>query len=421
MASPAATLILADRRPGRAALTVLAGAVLADPETRDVAVRGAEGREALLDACRHALRSRRPATVAWSFYSAGFREAALDLAWLRERAPGPALLHVVGGPHATAEPEETLRAGFDLAAVGEGERTLVALLARRGRGEDPRGRGLAWLEGGSLLRGGPAEPVDLDAYPPFPPGLRRLGSIEITRGCVHACRFCQASFLFGARPRHRSVERVAEAVRVMARRGARDVRFVTPSALGYGSDDGSPRLDRVEALLVAVREAGGPSGRIFLGSFPSEVRPEHVTPEALRLLRRFVANGALVIGAQSGSDRMLAACHRGHLAEDALRAVRLAVEAGFRPRVDLIFGLPGETPADAALTRRLMEDLAGLGADLHGHAFLPLPGTPWSGKPPGRLDRETRLRLERLASSGRATGQWKRHEILAAWLAARRP
>ncbi len=263
--------------------------------------------------------------------------------------------------------------------------------------------------------------MDLDAFPPFAPGLRRLGPIEITRGCVHACRFCQASFLFGARPRHRSVDRVAEWVRAMARRGAGDVRFVTPSALAYGSPDGSPRLDRVEALLEAVREAAGPGGRIYFGSFPSEIRPEHVTAEALRLLRRFVANDNLVIGAQSGSDRMLASCHRGHSAEDALRAARLAVEAGFRARVDLIFGLPGETPEDAALTRRLMEDLARLGAEVHGHAFLPLPGTPWRGRPPGRLEGETRLWLERLASRGRAFGQWSRHEALAAALAARRP
>jgi B12-binding domain/radical SAM domain protein len=421
MAVPAATLILADRKPGRTALTVLAGAVLSHPETRGVAVREAKGREALLDACRGALRSGRPALVAWSFYSSSFGEAAGDLEWLRERAAGPALLHVAGGPHATAEPGAALRAGFDLAAEGEGERTLVGLLARLGRGQSPRGRGLAWLEGGALRRGGPAEPVDLDAFPPFAPGLRRLGPIEITRGCVHACRFCQASFLFGARPRHRSVEAVAGWVRAMARGGARDVRFVTPSALAYGSGDGSPRLDRVEALLEAVREAAGPHGRIYLGSFPSEIRPEHVTPEALRLLRRFVANDNLVIGAQSGSDRMLSACHRGHSAEDALRAARLAVEAGFRARVDLIFGLPGETPQDAALTRRFMEDLAAAGAEVHGHAFLPLPGTPWRGQAPGRLDAETRLRLERLASRRRAFGQWRRHEALAAALAARRP
>jgi radical SAM superfamily enzyme YgiQ (UPF0313 family) len=134
-----------------------------------------------------------------------------------------------------------------------------------------------------------------------------------------------------------------------------------------------------------------------------------------------VANDNLVIGAQSGSDRMLASCHRGHSAEDALRAARLAVEAGFRARVDLIFGLPGEAPQDAALTRRMMDELASLGAEVRGHAFLPLPGTPWRRKPPGRLDGRTRLHVEQLASRGRASGQWSRHESLAAAMAARRP
>ncbi len=328
-------------------------------------------------------------------------------------------MHVAGGPHPTADPGGTLRLGFDLAASGEGEGTLVQLLERVGEGRDPRGPGLAWMEEGRLRVGPTPPPVDLDAVPPFAPRHGPFGPIEITRGCAHACRFCQTTHIHGVRVRHRSPAVVARWVRVLAAQGLRDVRFLSPSALGYGSGGGAPDLGAIEELLVRAREAAGPSGRLFLGSFPSEIRPEHATPEGLRLLRRHVANDNLIIGAQSGSDRVLAACRRGHGVEEVRRAVRLVLEAGFRARVDLIFGLPGEDGDDAAATRRLMVELAALGAEIRGHAFLPLPGTPWASAAAGQIDPDTRRELERLASRGRATGQWRRHQALARELSSR--
>jgi B12-binding domain/radical SAM domain protein len=411
-----------------AALAALAAAVESDPATASTPVRLSRPGPELAVAVREA-SARGPVVVGWSFTSGGLGAAAAARAEAARAtagvvpvadggAPGRAgVLHVAGGPHPSADPAGTLAAGFHLAAVGEGEGTLVALLRRVGEGGDPRGPGLAWAEAGRLRLGPRPDPVDLDACPPFPDRLRRLGPIEITRGCRHACRFCQTARLHGGRVRHRSPRSVAAAARAIAARGLRDVRFVTPSALAYGSTDGAPRLDAVEELLVRVREALGAGGRIWLGSFPSEIRPEHVTPEALRLLRRHVANDHLVIGAQSGSDAVLEACRRGHGSGEVRRAVRLALQAGFRAKVDLIFGLPGETPGDAAASRALASDLAGLGAEIHAHAFLPLPGTPWAGAPPGRIDGQTRKLLEQLAGRGRASGPWRAQEAMARALA----
>jgi B12-binding domain/radical SAM domain protein len=432
-------LILAAGRPRAAALAVLAGAVEAHPDTAGLDVHVAAPGEGLATAVRGA-SARGPVVVGWSFTSVGFPDAASALRDVRSAGAGasPAtdgrvraprlvsdspgtgrVLHVAGGPHPTADPAGTLRAGFDLVAEGEGERTLVDLLRRLARGEEAAGPGLAWLEAGAVRRGPPSEAVDLDGLPPFAPRLQRFGPIEITRGCAHSCRFCQTTHLHGGRVRHRSPARVAEAAGLLAARGFRDVRFVTPSALGYGSADGSPDLAAVEELLRRVRESAGPSGRLWFGTFPSEVRPEHVTAEAMGLLRRHVANDHLVLGAQSGSDRMLRACHRGHGAEDVRRAVRLVLEAGFRAKVDLIFGLPGEEPADAAATRGLAAEVAGLGAEVHAHAFLPLPGTPWAGATPGEIDPPTRALLEKLGGRGRASGPWRRQEGLARALPSR--
>jgi len=405
-------LLLRDRPSARGALNALAGAV-----GEGVELVWAAEPEALGRAAARRIEEGRAVVVAWSFFSAGFAEARAALAEAR-RAGAAGALHLAGGPHATAEPEAVLEAGFDLCALGEGEKTLALLLDRLRRGEPPAGPGLAWREGAGVRRGPRPAPVDLDRTPPFPASGERGGPIEITRGCVHACRFCQASFAAGVRLRHRSPEVVAAWAGLQARLGRRDVRFVSPSALAYGSDDGAPRLDRVEALLTAVRAAVGPEGRVFLGTFPSEIRPEHVSPEALRLLSRLVDNRALLLGAQSGSDRLLGEAHRGHSAEQVERAVRLAAEAGFEPQVDFILGMPGETPEDAAASRRLMEALAARGARIRGHVFMPLPGTPWAGAAAGALDEDSLRLLERLASRGRAVGQWRRQGLRAEELAA---
>lgn len=400
-----ATLVLHDRKTSRFAGNALLGAVEVDPRTRDLPAVVARSPSAVAAAARAALAEGRRPVVAWSFHTASFAEVAGELALVRADAADPGIVHVAGGVHASAAPEATLRAGFDLVAIGEGEETLPALLSAVDAGGDPRVvPGLAWLESGALRTSGRARPVELDRFPPCAPRAGRFGPIEITRGCVWACRFCQTPFQFKARFRHRSLEAVVACVRAGARAG-KDVRFVTPSAFSWGSQDGGCEPAAVEALLAGVREAAGPGRKVILGAFPSELRPEHVSPRALALLRRFCDNRQLIIGGQSGSDRLLAAMGRGHDAGTVTRAAALALEQGFRPSVDFIFGLPGEEEADREATRRQMTLLARLGARVHAHAFDPLPGTPWAHEPRGLVDAATAEILARLHASGRAHGE----------------
>jgi B12-binding domain/radical SAM domain protein len=405
------TLVLHYRKTARHALNVLLGAVEAHPATAEVPAVLAASPEEVAAAAGAALAAGRRPVVAWSFYTASFGEVAAELARVRAAVPGGRVLHVAGGPHASADPAGTLAAGFDLVAIGEGEETLPALLARVSVGDDPRGgAGLAWLDGGGVRRSGRAPPVDLDALPPFAPRAGRIGPLEITRGCPWACRFCQTPFLFRARFRHRSLASIRGWARFLVELDTRDLRVLTPSALSWGSPDAGCDLAAIEALLASVRAELGPDRRLFVGSFPSELRPEHVSPEALALLRRYCDNRTVLIGGQSGSDRLLAEMRRGHDAESVTRATRLALEAGFSPSVDFIFGLPGELEEDRVATRALMRRLAAAGARVHAHAFMPLPGTPWSAEEPGGIDLRTRALLDRLAASGAAHGQWRRQE-----------
>ncbi|MGW0661139.1 TIGR04013 family B12-binding domain/radical SAM domain-containing protein [Streptodolium elevatio] len=348
--------------------------------------------------------------VPWSFYSPDAEAMAAELAEVRTAVDDPRVVHVAGGVHATAEPQQILDAGWDLAAIGEGEATFVSLVAALGRGEPLTGvPGLALRDtDGTALRTGTSVRGALDDTPSFALGLHRFGPIEITRGCIYSCRFCQTPFAFSARFRHRSVENVRWHVREMSERGLKDVRFITPTCLSYGTQDETPDLDAVEELLAGCREEMLPHGRLFFGSFPSEIRPEHVTVEAMRLLKRYVSNDNIIIGAQSGSDRILAAAKRGHGVQPVRDAVRIAVQEGFRPNVDFIFGMPGEREADADASLALADELTGLGARIHAHTFMPLPGTPWRDAEPAVVAPATIRRFDELAARGDLYGHWQR-------------
>lgn len=414
-------------RSGTTALNVVTAALDADPRTLESDVHFAKSTTELVNAIRRE-RDRpgaAPPLVLWSFYSPDFAETAKDLLEVRA-ATGEAALHLAGGVHATAEPLATLRAGFDLVAIGEGERTLCDVVAALERDDGPARvrelQGIAYLEGGRLVSHGPGERPPLDAYPAFNARYKKWNAIEITRGCVYACSFCQTPYMFKARFRHRSIENVRANIDRMALSGSRFVRFLTPTSLSYGSEGTEPNLPAVDALLRTVREGAGAEAKIFFGTFPSEIRPEHITPESLAVLRRWVDNRTLVIGGQSGSDRVLEETRRGHGVADVVRAVELTVAAGFEPDVDFLLGLPGETEADRVLSMKLAERLVGMGARIHSHAFMPLPGTPLRDATPVPIEPSTMLAMQRLESKGKAYGQWRKQVVTADQLVrARRP
>jgi B12-binding domain/radical SAM domain protein len=406
--------------PGKYALNVLAGALESRPELDEVELHFPRDLEGLERKTRDAIERGCRTVVAWSSYSPSFPRTVEELRTLRA-ALGDRFLAITGGVHAIGETADALRAGFDLVCTGEGERPLIDLLLRLREGRDPlEALGFARRVDSKEVRTPRGEPVQLDEFPAFAAKHRLIGAIEITRGCIYACRFCQTPFASKAKFRHRSVDNIAHWIRVIRATGRRDVRFISPTSLSYGATGEAPNLAAVEELLAKSREAAGPDGRLYFGTFPSEVRPEHVTAQALALLKRYVDNDNLIIGGQSGSERVLEQSRRGHGVEAIVRAAQIAVECGFVPNVDFILGLPGEGPSEIAQTVELMKRLAELGAKVHGHTFMPLPGTPFRDQPPGKVDEVTRLELERLASKQMLYGQWKQQELMAAEIAVRR-
>jgi B12-binding domain/radical SAM domain protein len=310
---------------------------------------------------------------------------------LRDEIASAGCVTIAGGPHATAMYRDVARYA-DYVVVGEGEYTLPRLLAAIGQGTSTAIPGVATCD-----RYEPADTnVRLDAYPAF---SRMKGYVEISRGCPFSCGYCQTPRIFGPCMHHRSIDSIA----AYANRYEHS-RFVSPNAFAYGSDGLHPRFDKIERLFLSLRH------QIYFGTFPSEVRPEFISDQALELVTGYCANTKLHFGAQSASNRVLAHLHRGHTAEDVTHAVELCRDHGITPVVDFIVGFPFETDEEQTDTARMISWVARDGR-VHVHRFLPLPGTSLSGTSARPVLRTTAQLFGKLALSGKLTGSWDDHEV----------
>ena len=355
--------------------------------------------------------------IAISFFTTQLFET-YDLVKLLKHRFGTSLFLVAGGPHPTGDPSETLKMGFDTVIVGEGEESIIELTHKIASNEFSRDvKGIAYLnENGEYIYTGKRGLIDLNKYPPFPIKNTRFGAIEITRGCPYVCYFCQTPYISGTTPRHRSINMICEYVQKLKDHyGDRtDIRFITPNAFSYGSVDGkSLNLEKLEKILIKIREIIGKKGKIFLGTFPSEVRPEHVNPDTLDMVLKYGNNDNITIGAQSGSQKILDLCHRGHKVEDVHNAVDLTIEYDLKVNVDFIFSLPGEDDEDVRLTVKMMRELSEKGARIHAHSFIPLPQTPFAKASAKKINNIYRKEIKSLISQGVAFGNWRQQEKLS--------
>ncbi len=408
------TLVFRAHSSSRYSVAALLGAIEIDERLTNLDVKAPinDYQDVISNSIRHGV-----CIVAYSVMSTQTHRVQHEVSVLRQEY-GKQLILVGGGPHASARPRDLLNWGFDYVIIGEGERTFPDLVHRLVTRDDPAG-----IEGVvSNIRENYPRPKDLsqiklDNYPPFAIEMNVVGPIEVTRGCPFSCKFCCTPYLTGGRVRHRSIENVLYWVdRAVRERGFRRTWFLSPNALCYGGHGRSVELDKLERLVRGVSGINGLE-EVYFGAFPSEVRPEFVSKKALEILRQYVANKTIQIGVQSGSDKVLEISNRHHTVAEGINGVQVALECGFIPHVDIIFGLPGEREDDLRASIDLCYELVDMGAKVHGHVFMPLPGSAFENMPPGRLDEESRKHLGELSRKGVLTGSWAQQEILADELA----
>ena len=233
----------------------------------------------------------------------------------------------------------------------------------------------------SLSTIAPAVVDDLDAMPmptapvvPYVECVHERISLEIMRGCLWRCRFCQSSPI--KRPvRFRKVQTLLDA----AIESYRNTGFNEVSLLSLSTSD----YPHLEELIRGLQELFRPLGVNV--SVPS-LRVNEQLETLSRLLNTDRRSG-LTIAPETARDDMRRQIGKRIRNEDLYNGCRKLFAAGFQ-RVKLYFmcGLPGERETDLAGIIEMAENISSIGREVHGRPikvvanvsnFVPKPQTPY--------------------------------------------
>ncbi len=201
--------------------------------------------------------------------------------------------------------------------------------------------------------------AESEAFPSALPVRRDVGWaawVTIQIGCDNSCAFCIVPSVRG-REISRSFDEIVAEVETLADAGVVEVTLLGQNVNSYGRDLTLARRSAGEQiaprplfseLLRAVGAIEGIRRVRYTSPHPKDFRPETITAMA----ETPAVCDHLHLPLQSGSDRILAAMHRGYTAQrylDKVAAARLAM-SDLAVTTDIIVGFPGETEDDFART-----------------------------------------------------------------------
>lgn len=289
---------------------------------------------------------------------------------------------IVGGPHPSAVPHETMtlfQEDLDFAFAGEAEIGFPLLLERleSSNHEFSDIPGLVWKEGSKIIINPSSynQNVDQfsiawdlirpDEYPEAQHGafFERfpIAPIIATRGCPFLCTFCAAHFVVGRKVRKRSIENIFEEINFLYEKyHIREFHLV--------DDNFTLNKKFVKSFCKKLLE----SNLDISWATPNGVRLDSLDKECLEMMKE---SGLYLIsvGIESGSDRVLKLMKKELTVKKILNGVSMIEESGIDIAGFFMFGYPGETIEEMKKTIELSLKLPLLRANYF--TFLPLPGT----------------------------------------------
>jgi radical SAM family uncharacterized protein/radical SAM-linked protein len=200
-------------------------------------------------------------------------------------------------------------------------------------------------------------------------------SLEVMRGCVKGCRFCQAGYIY--RPlRERDPRRVlAQGERAVAATGTDEMSLLSLSTGDYSCVN--PVLTELMNRFAGDRVAV---------SLPS-TRVDALAPSLLEQIRRVRKTG-FTLAPEAGSQRLRDIIQKEYDEDELIEAARQIFALGWRAlKLYFMLGLPGEEEADLVAIADLAAKVA---ATARGRVevtasvstFVPKPHTPfqWSAQ-----------------------------------------
>jgi radical SAM superfamily enzyme YgiQ (UPF0313 family) len=288
----------------------------------------------------------------------------------------PSALLLMGGPHVSALPRDTLEKipALDGGVFGEGEETLLEIVT----GKSVNGiAGLAWRDKNGIIRLNPKRPLstDLDRYrlnwdllSGFPNSYQpawqsrqknRVISLVTSRGCSFSCIFCAGSCVHGKVRRAHSPLYIVNMMCELFKRFGSTVFYFHDDHFTLNDEWLEEFCDRLIHL-----------GDIFRWSCASRV--ESLNDKILRTMRQ-AGCYQIGVGVESGSENILRWLAKGTTTDIMEKGIRRIHLAGMETKVYLMLGTPQETIGDVTKTLRLVSRLP------IDHVqvvyFTPLPGS----------------------------------------------
>ena len=292
----------------------------------------------------------------------------------------PLVKIILGGPHASALPEETIsNQNLDLVVCGEGEITMSEIIENKDLDEI---KGICFRENGRA-KINPQRPLieDLDSIP-FPLfeqlPLKRYyyvmpdNSITVLsgRGCPYRCSFCASGVINQHRYRTRSPSNFVEELDWIYKRFGIKSFNITDETFTINHN-------RVEKICELILEKGLPI------KWCCTTRPDRLTKQILKIMK---ASGCekIGIGIESADYKVLKATGKSINLEQVADVVLWANELRIKVAGYFLLGLPYESESTLEKTLKFSK---GLKLDYaHFTMLVPLPGTPiWDMVKEGKI------------------------------------
>ena len=199
--------------------------------------------------------------------------------------------------------------------------------------------------------------------------LKSQAFIRVMRGCNNFCSFCIVPYVRGPEI-SRPPQAILEQAQKLAAQGIRQITLLGQTINSYRYSEGG-RTYTLADLLEMVSQIDELRWIRFITSHPAKM--EDSTLVAMARLPKVCPY--LHIPAQSGSDRILKAMHRGYTAQQYLALIEKA--KALIPNLaltgDFIVGFPGETEEDFQATVELVQKVRYKNCFIF--KYSPRPGT----------------------------------------------
>jgi len=347
-------------------------------------------------------------------------------------------IKIAGGP-ISEDPKIALRrAGYDLAIVGEGERTVEKLVENSFEVSDlSEYENLAIEKNGKIFfsRRTFLKTEEIERYKNYDEILRKYPYyfaskvyVEVVRGCSNfrrvrenclncnvcfngplekrlycplnippGCGFCSVPSIFGP-ARSLSVNYIVEEIKSAIKNGSRRIVLEAPDLLDYGRDElvkPAPLTDprnppaNLEALknlfqkIFSIKKIKNGEVAISIENIKANLVDEKVG----ELLGKYFSGTEIHLGCETGDKEHAEKIARPTYPQEVVKAIKILKKNGLIPHVYFIYGLPFQTKKTVENTIKTIKECAMVGAKrILIYRFLPLPSSAFENFPRARIE-----------------------------------